>query len=104
MTIKAVFYLPLRDIGGRDLRPSIRRLRQKLYRRFYGYTHLGTVKGAYRMPDGSRAVDKCAAYMVALEEDRISELETLLRDFRNSTQQDAIYLEVCRNVEVRFIK
>jgi hypothetical protein len=102
--IKAVFYLPLRDIDGRDLRSSIRQLRSKVYRRFDGYTHLGTVQGAYRMPDGSRAIDKCAAYMVALEENRVEELEALLKEFRSSTQQDSIYLEVCRDVDVRFVR
>jgi biopolymer transport protein ExbD len=55
------------------------------------------------MADGTRALDESGAYFVVLDESRIGELEQALRDFKSKTQQDAIYLEIQRDVDVRFI-
>ena len=68
-----------------------------------GWTFQGYVKGAYRMPDGTQALDESAAYFVVLDETRIGELEGLLRQFKSRTLQEAIYLEIQRDVEVRFL-
>ena len=41
--------------------------------------------------------------MVVLEEDRVPELEAVLREFKAQTLQEAIYLEIQRGVEFRFL-
>jgi len=102
--VKALFYLPLRDNDGRPLQAEINDLEMELYIRFVGWTFLGFVKGVYRMPDGTRALDENAAYSVALDESRLPELEDLLRSFKNQTFQDALYLEIQRDVDIRFIQ
>ncbi len=102
-TVKALFYLPLRDNDGRSLADEIGDLEVDLFVRFAGWTFQGYVKGAYRMADGTRALDESATYFVVLDEARIGELEQALRDFKARTQQEAIYLEIRRDVDVRFI-
>jgi biopolymer transport protein ExbD len=48
-------------------------------------------------------LDESGAYFVVLDESRIAELEQALRDFKAKTQQEAIYLEIQRDVDVRLI-
>ena len=102
--VKAVFYLPLQDNDGRDLTAEAEVVKTELYIRFAGWTFMGYVKGAYRMLDGSQSLDESAAYLVVLEEDRLVELEQVLREFKSKTTQEAIYLEVQRDVETRFVR
>lgn len=101
--VKALFYLPLRDNDGRELLNEIQALQVELFVRFAGWTFQGYVKGAYRMADGSQATDEHAAFVVVLNEDRLGELEDLLRDFKSQTLQESLYLEIQRDVDVRFI-
>lgn len=101
--VKALFYLPLKDNDGRDLGVEIEDVRTELYVRFVGWTFFGYVKGAYRMADGSQALDESGAYVVVLDETRIPELEQILRDFKGKTLQEAIYLEIQRDVDVRLL-
>jgi hypothetical protein len=101
--VKALFYLPLKDNDGRALTVEIEEVRTELYIRFEGWTFLGYVKGAYQMADGTQALDESGAYKVILDESRLPELEQILRDFKAKTSQEAIYLEIQRDVDVRFI-
>jgi ribosomal protein S21 len=41
--------------------------------------------------------------VVVLEEARVPELEQVLRDFKAKTLQEAIYLEIQRDVDVRLL-
>jgi hypothetical protein len=101
--LKAVFYLPLADNDGRDLAPEIQDLRAELFLRFGGWTHQGEYRGSFRMRDGSEAVDVTAVYMVLLPPDQLPELEELLVQFRDVARQEAVYLEIQRDVEVRLL-
>jgi hypothetical protein len=101
--VKAVFYIPLWDTDGRSLARETDELEVELFLRFGGWTFQGYVKGAYRMADGTRALDESGAYFVVFDEARVGELEQALRDFKGKTQQEAIYLEIQRDVDVRFI-
>ena len=101
--VKALFYLPLRDSDGRELNEEIEELLAEVYVRFAGWTFQGYVKGAFRMADGTQALDESGAYFVVLDEARIGELEELLRQFKSKTLQQAIYLETQRDVDVRFL-
>jgi hypothetical protein len=102
--VKAVFYLPLVDNDGRSLQSDIEALEIQLYLEFVGWSFIGHVKGTFQMADGSRKVDESAAYTVVFEETRVNELETVLRTFKQKTSQEAIYLEIHRNVDIRFIE
>ena len=104
MLAKATFFLPLRDNDGRDLSAEQQEVRKRLFDLFDGWTLIGYFEGAFRMQDGSQSLDKSAAYMVVLEEGRIGELEDVLRAFKAKTLQEAIYLEVQRGVEFRFVR
>jgi hypothetical protein len=101
--VKAVFYVPRKDNDGRDLRAEIEDLRAEMFLRFLAWTFLGYVTGAYRMADGTQALDVSASYAVVLDEVHLPELEQVLREFKGKTLQEAIYLEVLRDVEVRLV-
>lgn len=103
MNVKAVFYLPVEDNNGRDLRVEIAEVEDALFAKFNGYTFLGHVKGAFRMSDGTQSLDTHAAYMVGLDDANISYLEEILMNFKDSTLQESIYLEIQRQVEFRFL-
>ena len=101
--VKAVFFVPLWDNNGRELSGEIADLETDLYRTFVGWTMMGTVNGMYQMADLRPAFDECNSYMLLTEESRIGELEQILLDFKAKTTQEAIYLEVQRDVDVRFL-
>src|SRR5438552_2854320 len=89
--VKAVFYLPRRDNDGRDLRMEIEDVRAELFIRFLAWTFLGYITGAYRMADGTQALDVSAWYAVVLDEARLPELEQVLREFKAKTLQDRAF-------------
>jgi hypothetical protein len=101
---KTTFFLPLLDNDGRDLAPEHREVRKQIYTLFDGWTFIGYVEGAFRMPDGSQSLDRSAAYVVVLEEAGIDELVAVLKEFKSKTLQEAIYLEIQRGVEFRFVR
>ena len=101
--VKAMFFLPIQDNDGRDLAEEIEDTLDRVYSQFGAWTWQGNVRGTFRMADGSRSDDTNAAYMIFLDEDRISELEQVLRDFKARTTQEAILLEIQRDVELRLI-
>jgi hypothetical protein len=101
--VKAVFFIPVRDNDGRHLRAEITALETGLYATFVGWTMTGTVKGMYQLSDRRPAYDICKAYMIVMDEERVPELESLLREFKAKTTQEAIYLEIQHDVDVRFI-
>lgn len=103
-TVKAVFYLPLRDSDGRSLKNERKELLAELYDYFDGWTSERLVTGVYRMAHGSRAFDVSAKYAVIMDEGRVKELEDLLRAFKKNTLQEAIYLEIQRHVDIHFIR
>ena len=102
--IKAHFLLPLRDNDGRDLAAEIEEVRDDLFVAFGGWTFQGYVKGTFLMHDRSVSVDTSASHFVVMEEMRIPELEKILHAFRSKTTQEAIYLEIHREVDIRFVK
>jgi hypothetical protein len=102
--VKAVFFIPITDNDGRDLTVEKDDLETAMFFQFLGWTFLGFVKGAYQMTDGSRAVDEHRAYAIIMDESRLPDVEKALRDFLAKTKQEAIYLEVQYNVEMRLIR
>jgi len=101
--VKLLFYLPLRDNDGRDLAPEIEQVENELFLYLNGWTFQGYVRGVYEMPDGTRSLDESAAYVVITEEQNIELIEQILGEFKSKTSQDAIYLEIQRDIDIRFI-
>ncbi len=102
--IKAIFYIPLHDNDGSALREKIDHLEFNLYAHFVGWTKHGIATGAFRMEDGSRSDDTHLVFYVVLEETRLQELEDILLEFKNTTLQESIYLEIQHSVQIRFLK
>jgi hypothetical protein len=101
--LKATFFLPLRDNDGRDLSAEIGEVEDECFLAFGAWTLSGYFKGAWRMETGEQRVDTSAAYMIILTEDQLGELEEILRRFKEKTTQEAIYLEVEHDVDLRLI-
>lgn len=101
--VKALVFLPLADNDGRDLTAERDEVEDALFLRFDGWTGLGVVQGAYRMADGRKAVDHHFVFAVVLDDALLPELEGIVRAFKAKTTQEAIYLEVQYNTDVRFI-
>lgn len=74
------------------------------YTEFDGYTCLGHVTGAFKMADATQSLDTHAAYMVVLDDNEIAKLESILLQFKDATLQESIYLEIQRQVEIRFLQ
>ena len=102
--VKAVFFIPKSDNDGRSLDAEIKELEMELTLTFAGWTCQGYVAGQYKMADGTCTSDVNAAYFAVLDEARIDELVEILKGFISKTRQEAIYLEIHRNVEFRFVK
>jgi len=102
--IKAIFYVPLWDNDGSSLRTKIDDLEFQLYVHFVGWTKHGIATGAFQMADGSRSDDTHLVFYLVLDDSRVTELESLLLQFKKGTLQESIYLEIQRDVEFRFLK
>ena len=61
-SVKTVFFLRVVDNDGRDLTAERQAVEDDLFLIMLGWTFLGMVQGAYRMTDGSRAIDEHRAY------------------------------------------
>ena len=48
-------------------------------------------------------VDTSAAYMVVVEENQLGELEAMLKRFKAKTSQEAIFLEVEHDIDLRLL-
>ena len=55
------------------------------------------------METGEKSLDTSAVYQVILDERQLPLLEKILLNFKTQTAQEAIYLEVDRDIDVRFI-
>jgi hypothetical protein len=101
--VKATFYLPLKDNDGRSLAAEIGEVENSCYEAFGAWTLTGFFQGVWRMKTGERKMDTSAVYMIVLGEERLAELEAILRGFKSKTQQESIFVEVEHNVDVRFL-
>lgn len=101
--VKATFYLPLKDNDGRDLSAEIREVENQCFIRFGAWALSGYFRGAWKMDGGERQIDTSAAYNVILTEDLVEELETVLKVFKSKTCQEAMYLELNYDVDLRLL-
>ena len=101
--VKATFFLPLRDNDGRELNDEIGEVEDECFLAFGAWTFSGYFKGVWRMESGERRIDTSAAYVVILDESALQELEAILKRFKAKTVQEAIFLEVEHDVDLRLL-
>lgn len=101
--VKATFFLPLRDNDNRDLSQEISEVEDECFLLFGAWTLAGHFKGVWRMEGGEQRIDTSAAYMVVLPEEQLDELIAILQRFKARTTQEAIYLEVEHDVDLRLV-
>ena len=101
--VKATFFLPLRDNDGRDLSREIGEVEDECFLVFGAWTLAGYFKGVWRMEGGEQRIDTSAAYMLVLPENQLDDLVEILGRFKAKTDQEAIYLEVEHDIDLRLI-
>lgn len=101
--VKATFFLPLKDNDGRELRDEISTVEDECFLAFGAWTFSGHFKGVWRMESGERRMDTSAAYMVILDEGHLGQLEDILKRFKAKTMQEAIFLEVEHDIDLRLL-
>ncbi len=98
------FLVPVQDNDGASLEHEIRELEQELFAEFGGFSQEGRVRGAWQMASGERVDDVSIRYVVAVEgPEGLQRLLSVLDAFKSRTRQEALYVEIRRNVEVRII-
>lgn len=103
------FLVPIHEdagIGSGDLHPHHRweKLQKELFEKFGGWTlSLGLYEGVYPDPDTGEPIhDKSKQYIVALDEEQITELREYLKTVATQFRQKVIYFY--NGVEVEFVK
>ena len=101
--VKATFYLPLQDNDGRDLSNEIEEVENRCFVAFNGWTLVGYFKGAWKMKTGEQSVDTSVVYHVILENEQLHILEKMLLEFKKKAKQEAMYLEIEHQTDIRFL-
>lgn len=101
--VKATFYLPVRDNDGRDLSTEVDRVEDRLFDSFGTWTRVGLFKGAWRMKSGERKLDTSVVYTVIIDEGELPQLREILQEYKSSTTQEVILLELVHDVDVELL-
>lgn len=92
--IKYLLLLPVRYNDGRSVaQETMDRILDELFELADGYSVAGPVKGAYKMRDGLKQEDESLQVWVAVAEEDVSELRTLVAKIGKELGQETMYLE-----------
>jgi len=92
--VKHVLLLPLNfNDGSRVPQDVLNQILDDLYVLAGGYYIAGEGDGAYRMQNGAKQVDRLLAVWIAVNEDEIPELKTLVGKIGTKLGQEEMYLE-----------
>jgi hypothetical protein len=92
--VKFVLLIPLKYNDGQAVPQEVfKRMRNEIYALFGGLTQAGTVKGAYRMRDGTKKEDESLEVWIGIREEEIPELKNLVARFGAELGQESMYLE-----------
>lgn len=102
---KVIFLLPTTFNDGSPIAASLlKSIELEIFEKFGGWTVLGEVAGTYRMTDsGQMQTDRLTQVWVALPNERIGELKTMVAKFGRWLQQEAMYFEVTDS-EVKLLR
>lgn len=99
MTKKAILLIPLTYNDGSHVPQEVLdEIYEALFVLSGGHTSTGTVRGAYRMKDGSKQTEVLEQVWVAYEEADKQELRELVARFCTLLGQEAMYLEFTDSV------
>jgi hypothetical protein len=99
MAKKAILLVPLTyNDGSRIPAAVLDEIYEELFVLSGGHTSAGTVKGAYRMKDGSKQTDVLEQVWVAYEEEDKPVLREVVSRFCSLLGQEAMYLEFTDSV------
>jgi len=91
---KFILLIPLSYNDGTEVpKEVILDFQEELFLLGGGFTDAGTVKGAYRMEDGSKQVDHSLELWIGLQEEFIPDLERLVGRLGTKLGQESMYLE-----------
>lgn len=94
VNIKYLLLVPTQLNDGSDVPKSVfLELEDTLFERFHGWTIGGTVKGAYRMQDGKKAIDHSVVYWIVISEGHHAELRKIVAKLGQVLGQENMYLE-----------
>jgi hypothetical protein len=103
MAKKAILLIPLTyNDGSRVPQEVLEGLFEALFVLSGGHTAAGTVRGAYRMKDGTKQTDVLEQVWVAYEEGDEPALRELVARFCSTLGQESMYLEFTDSV-IEFI-
>jgi hypothetical protein len=92
--IKYVLLLPLQYNDGRHVPQQILDgMLDEIFVLAGGYSIAGTVKGAYRMKDGTKQEDESWQVWIGVREEEIPDLEKMVAKFGKELGQEMMYLE-----------
>lgn len=95
MRKKVTVLLPLAFNDGSLVPGEVRdSILEEMYVLCGGYTVAGTVKGAFRMPDGSKQVEDLLEVWLAVEEGDLPALRQLVAVAARTLAQECMYFEV----------
>jgi len=103
---KATILLPVRYNDGAAIEhEKIEAILERLVNNFGGYSSFGVCQGAYRMDDGSVAIDSCTVITVVFDDtaDNKAKIDSIASYAARELQQECIYLEVSL-VAVGFVR
>lgn len=99
MAKKAILLIPLTYNDGSQIPQDVLdEIYEALFVLSGGHTSTGTVRGAYRMKDGTKQTDVLEQVWVACEEADKPALRQLVAKFCTMLGQEAIYLEFTESV------
>lgn len=94
MNVKYLLLVPTKFNDGADVPGSIfLELQDQLFANFDGWTVEGRVTGAYRMKDGSQAIDDSIVYWIVIRAGQEKTLRGLVAALAKKLGQESMFLE-----------
>ncbi len=75
----------------------------ELWLTFGGHSEAGTVKGSYKMRDGTKAVDRSLQIWVIIDDSRLQELKDYVAQLALKLDQESMFFEISDSM-VEFIR
>ncbi len=95
MRKKVVLLVPLTYNDGQPVPLSIREaIYAELFALCGGLSVVGKVRGSFRMDDGSKQEDELEQVWLAVEEDAMPALRTMVSGFARKLHQEKMYFEI----------